>query len=111
MIYALVILSLVALPAAALLSLSDSQKGLRRLFQSLHNERGTAKEEFRRVPDDPLTMPCSDPFPELSFTRSLLALSKVRLLAPGGSPEPAPVEPSSSASVPHAQLRNHDRAL
>ncbi len=110
MIFILVILSISALLALVVLGLSDSHRRVTSLFQHLRNRPAEEpKEEPIRTSTDALT--CSDPFPELSFTRSLLALSRVRSQAPDSSPEHAPAEPSSLASVPHAQLKSRDQAL
>ncbi len=51
------------------------------------------------------------PLQAYNFSRSLLALSKVRSLTRDGFQAPSPVESSSSVSVPHAQLKTLDRAL
>jgi len=48
---------------------------------------------------------------ELSFTRSLLALSRVRSLCVDGYQAPASAESSSLVSVPLAQSKNPDSAL
>ncbi len=48
---------------------------------------------------------------DLRFTDSLLALNKVGLRVPGGSPVPDSVESSSLVSVHPARSKNHDPAL
>lgn len=58
-----------------------------------------------------VTLPQPDPVSELNFTRSLLALSKVGLLARGGSPEPVPDESSLLVLAHPARSKNPDQAL
>jgi hypothetical protein len=110
MILLVVILSASALLAVTVLGVSEAHTRISRLFEHLRNGPAEeVREESRSAPD--CTLIGSDPFPELSFTRSLLALSKVRSPAPDSSPEHAPAEPSSLALVPHAQLKSRDQAL
>jgi hypothetical protein len=51
-----------------------------------------------------------DIYADAGFTRSLLALSKVRSLDPYGSRSPEPVESSSSESLHPVRSRTHDQA-
>ena len=62
-------------------------------------------------PPTAVHLPKSDAFIELGFTRSLLALSKVRSLDPYGSRVPEHAESSSWVSTRPAQSQTPDREL
>jgi hypothetical protein len=83
--------------------------------------RAGRRPDFLQVDEEPVCTPCGPPatarpsamdaFAELGFTRSLLALSKVRSPDPYGSPIPEPAESSSLVLAPHAQSQTPDREL
>ncbi len=110
------IINLLSMVFVASLSLSianlrDSRNRLIRLFPDTDDLRGTSNAALKQVQEQIAALPYSDPISELSFTRSLLALSTIGLQARDGSPEPGSVESSSLVSVRHAQSKNPGRAL
>src|SRR5437879_2643172 len=92
--------------ALFLVEYGDSHTRIARRLDALQKQTPEASEQPVCTPASlPATMqsPKSDAFSELSFTRSLLALSKVRSLDPYGSPAPAHDESSSLVLAHPAQ--------
>lgn len=101
----------VASLSLSIANLRESRNRLIRLFADANDRRGTCNSAVQQVQAQMAALPYSDPISELSFTRSLLALSTIGLQARDGSPEPGSVESSSLVSVRHAQSKSPDRAL
>ena len=101
----------VASLSLSIINLRDSHNRLIRLFGDVDERCTESDSALKEVQAQIAALPYSDPISELSFTRSLLALSTVGLQARDGSPEPGSAESSSLVSVRHAQSKNPDRAL
>jgi hypothetical protein len=105
----------------SLIGLYESHQRVTRLLDGLNEDRRKAKNktDLSLVPCVPLSAlgknnnPDTnfDIYADVGFTRSLLALSKVRSLDPYGSRSPEPVESSSSESLHPVQSRIRDQAL
>lgn len=98
----------VASLSLSIISLRESRNSLISLFAGTDEAANPVFEEIRT---QIAALPYSDPISELSFTRSLLALSTIGLQARDGSPERGPVESSSLVSVRRAQSKSPDPTL
>lgn len=102
----------VASLSLSIVSLRESHNRLIRLFADAENgRRATCASALQQVQAQLAALPYTDPISELSFTRSLLALSTIGLLVRDGSPEPGRAESSSLVSIRRAQSQNPDPAL
>gem|GEM_PF-5946892 len=116
MIFAFLFTVFVGVCAVALIGLEDSHNRVTRLLQELDEqaaERTQQQERGQPVATGPMvTVPATaDAFRELSFTRSLLALSKADSPVPYDFPLPVLDESSLSASVPLDQSKNRVQVL
>jgi hypothetical protein len=100
-----------AICALSLVGLGESHTRVSRLLDDLDEGARTTKKEETATPAFSQDAPSLDTFSEIGFTRSLLALSKVRSLDPYGSPAPAHAESSSSESLHPVRSKTRDRAL
>jgi hypothetical protein len=104
----------------SLIGLYESHQRVSRLLDELNDDRRKAnKPDLSLVPSPPVAALLGthsnpdtnfDIYSDVAFTRSLLALSKVRSLDPYGSRAPEPVESSSSESFHPVQSRTRDQA-
>jgi hypothetical protein len=102
----------------SLIGLYESHQRVSRLLDGLNEDRRKAKNktDLSLVPSTPLAALGNnqdtnfDIYADVGFTRSLLALSKVRSLDPYGSRSPEPVESSSSESLHPVRSRTRDQA-
>lgn len=102
----------VASLSLSIVSLRESHNRLIRLFADAEDGcRATCAAAVQQVQAQIAALPYTDPISELSFTRSLLALSTIGLLVRDGSPEPGRAESSSLVSIRRAQSQNPDPAL
>jgi hypothetical protein len=112
MIIAIGILAFLATCALSLVGLGESHSRVTRILNEMNDER--VKEETTTNQAPPTIEPQAqkqDVFAEVGFTRSLLALSKVRSLDPYEAPILARDESSLLASVRHAQSKNRAPVL
>jgi hypothetical protein len=104
----------------SLIGLYESHQRVSRLLDELNEDRRKAKNkaDLSLVPSIP---PAAlgknnnpdanfDIYADVGFTRSLLALSKVRSLDPYGSRSPEPVESSSLESFRPVRSKTRDQA-
>lgn len=103
----------VASLSLSIVSLRESHNRLIRLFADAEDGccGATCASALQQVQAQIAALPYTDPISELSFTRSLLALSTIGLLVRDGSPEPGRAESSSLVSIRRAQSQNPDPAL
>jgi hypothetical protein len=106
MIIAVGILAFMAICALSLVGLGESHSRVSRILNEMDDHR-VHEEPQTEVPVIELQSPKMDVFAEVGFTRSLLALSKVRSLDPYEAPKLDHVESSSWVSVRRAQSKNH----
>jgi len=114
MIMAVGILVFIAICALSLVGLGESHTRVSRILSDLDSEL-----DNNRIKDDLPAQaaaigpqaPYLDVFGEVGFTRSLLALGKVRLLDPYESPILEPSESSSLVSVRRARSKSRARLL
>ncbi len=117
MIFAFLCTVFVGVCAVALIGMEDSHVRFTRFLeeldqqaaQRLGQQEASARAGFIRA--FPTPQSAAETSGEISFTRSLLALSKVDSLVPGDSPVPAPGVSSSLASALPDQSKNHVQAL
>jgi hypothetical protein len=108
------ILAFIAICALSLVGLGESHSRVSRIFNQLDDSRVKEDEESQAPAMMPPTQKIdalSDVFAEVGFTRSLLALSRVRSLDPYEAPALAHDESSSLVSVHRAQSKSRDRVL
>ncbi len=107
MIIAVGIIAFMAICALSLVGLGESHTRVSRILNELEDNRGNAQPINEQIPAmQPQAIKIdvfSDPFSEVAFTRSLLALSKVGSPVPCDSPALEHVESSSLVSVLRAQ--------
>lgn len=103
MIFAFLFTVVVGVCAVALIGLEDSHYRVTRLMEEMDFQTAARAEQPAKEPN--LTAP------DVEFTRSLLALSKVDSQVPCDSPKHERGEFSSSASIPPDRLRSHVQAL
>ncbi len=112
MIIAIGILVFMAVCALSLIGLGESHSRVSRILTELDYNRLERETESR-----PLTLAAEpeaekvDVFQEVAFTRSLLALGRVRSQDPYEAPVLEPGGSSSLESVPLARSKNRARAL
>ena len=117
MIFAFLFTVFIGVCAVALIGLEDSHYRFTRLLEELDEQAAQRSEQHNGEPQTnvvgPILVPqlATDTSGELSFTRSLLALSKVDSLVPCGSPAPARDVSSLLVSAPPDQLKNRVQAL
>ena len=100
----------------SLVGLYESHHRVKRLLNELNEERQKTanKTKLDLVPPSPTAQ--NEPganfeiYSDVAFTRSLLALSRVRSLDPYGSPVLEPVESSSSGSFHPVRSKTRDPA-
>ena len=107
MIIAVGILVFVAICALSLVGLGESHSRVSRILDEMDDHRVKQETETQAPPAIEPRAQTIDVFAEVGFTRSLLALSKVRSLDPYGSPVPATDESSSLVSVHPVQSKSH----
>ena len=106
MIIAVGILAFMAICALSLAGLGESHTRVSRILTELDNNRVNAEAKDEAPAATQPEEPKADVFSEVAFTRSLLALSKVRSLSPYATQELEPAESSSLVLVHHAQSKN-----
>ena len=111
MIFIVAVTVFIGICALSLVGLGESHMRVTRLLDELE-ENSCAKREVE-VPAPAIASqgPKLDSFGELGFTRSLLALSKVRSLYPYDSPVHVHDESSLLVSVHPGQSKNREREL
>jgi hypothetical protein len=92
---------------AILVRLRESHFNVNQFLQEMDVSARTSSQPASSGETEPATTGSSD----VLFTENLLALSKVGLRAPGGSPALAPAESSSLVSVRPDQSKTHVQAL
>jgi hypothetical protein len=107
------ILVFMAICALSLVGLGESHSRVSRILNELDDNRLKEASESRApaIMQAQKIEDSSDVFAEVGFTRSLLALSKVRSLDPYEAPILAPDESSSLVSVRRSQSKNHAQVL
>jgi hypothetical protein len=111
MIIAVGILVFMAICALSLVGLGESHTRVSKILNDLDDHRVRRDTETQAPPAMEPQAQKMDVFGEVGFTRSLLALSKVRSLDPYGVPRPEPDESSLLVSVRRAQSKNHAPTL
>lgn len=111
MIIAVGILVFIAICALSLVGLGESHSRVSRILNELDDHRVKHEPESQPAPAIEPNGQKMDAFAEVGFTRSLLALSRVRSLDPYEAPTLSPDESSSLVSVRHSQSKNHVQAL
>lgn len=101
----------VASLSLSIVNLRESHGRLLRLFAETGDGRETRPQALAGVQAQIAVLPYTDPISELSFTRSLLALSTIGLLIRDDSPEPGRAESSSLVSIHRTQSQSPDPAL
>ena len=113
MIIAVGILAFVAICALSLVGLGESHSRVARILNEMDDQQ--VKQEQETLAQAPLVVEpqeqTADVFAEVSFTRSLLALSKVRSLDPYGAPILATDEFSSLVLVRRSRSKSHAEVL
>ena len=113
MIIAVGLLVFIAICALSLVGLGESHSRVSRILNELDDQRVKEEPQSQATPliiIEPQSEK-NDVFTEVSFTRSLLALSRVRSLDPYGAPVLAHEESSSLVSVRSAQSKNLAQVL
>jgi hypothetical protein len=111
MIIAVGILVFMAICALSLVGLGESHNRVSRILNDLDEHRVQPEAEIQAPPTMEPQAQKIDVFAEVGFTRSLLALSKVRSQDPYEAPILEPDESSSLVSVRHARSKNRVPAL
>ena len=111
MIIAVGILVFIAICALSLVGLGESHSRVSRILNELDDQRVNQETENRGHAAIEPQSPKMDVFAEVGFTRSLLALSKVRSLDPYEAPVLERAESSSLVSVHRSQSKNHAQVL
>ncbi len=113
MIIAVGLLVFVAICALSLVGLGESHTRVSRILNELDDHR--VKQEIELSATQPPALQLqpekTDVFAEVSFTRSLLALGRVRSLDPYEAPVPEHDEFSSLVSIHHSQSKNRAQVL
>jgi len=107
MIIAVGILGFMALCALSLVGLGESHMRVSKILNELDDNRVKSEGETQAAPAMEPQAQKMDVFAEVGFTRSLLALSKVRSLDPYEAPARELDESSSLVSVHRAQSKSH----
>ncbi len=112
MIIAFGLLVFIAICALSLVGLGESHSRVSRILNELDDHRVKQEPQEQAAPAmiEPQA-PKMDVFAEVSFTRSLLALSRVRSLDPYEAPVLEHDESSSLVSVRRVQSKNHAQVL
>jgi hypothetical protein len=108
MIIAVGILVFMAICALSLVGLGESHSRVSKILDDMDDNRVKHDTETQAPAIEPLAQKV-DVFAEVGFTRSLLALSKVRSLDPYEAPILDPDESSSLVSVRLARSKNRAR--
>jgi hypothetical protein len=111
MIIAVGILVFMAICALSLVGLGESHTRVSKILNDMDDHRVKQETETQAPPAIEPQAPKMDAFAEVGFTRSLLALSRVRSLDPYEAPALAHDESSSLVSVHRAQSKSRDRVL
>lgn len=111
MIFIVAVTVFVGICALSLVGLGESHMRVTRLLEELEADSSVNRETEVPAPAVGSQTSKLDAFGELGFTRSLLALSKVRLLYPYDFPAPVNDESSSLASVRPRQSKNREKEL
>ena len=111
MIMAVGILAFIAICALSLVGLGESHSRIARILNEMDNQPVKQEAENQASLAIEPQEQTADVFAEVSFTRSLLALSKVRSLDPYEVPILGPDESSSLVSVRHFQSKNRAQVL
>ena len=113
MIFAFIFTVFVGICAVALIGLEDSHYRVKRLLEQLDEQSAQQPpaEQAKEVAPMVTGQQTADAFGELSFTRSLLALSKVDSPVPCDSPAHVLGESSSLVSVRPDRSKNHVQVL
>jgi hypothetical protein len=114
MIMAVGILVFVSICALSLVGMGKAHTRVSRILSELDTEldnNSIEEDSPNQAPALGPPAPYMDVFGEVGFTRSLLALGKVRLLDPYESPKLEPAESSSLVSVRRARSRSRARLL
>ncbi len=111
MIFIVAVTVFIGICALSLVGLGESHMRVTRLLDELEEDSSAKREAEVPAPAIASQAPKLDAFGELGFTRSLLALSKVRLLYPCDFPAPVNDESSSLVSVRPRQSKNREREL
>ena len=111
MIIAVGILVFMAICALSLVGLGESHTRVSKILNQLDYNRAEKQVESQAPPAIEPQAPKMDVFAEVGFTRSLLALSKVRSQDPYEAPTRAHDESSSLVSVHLAQSKSRVQAL
>ena len=111
MIIAVGILAFIAICALSLVGLGESHSRVARILNEMDNQPVKQEAEDQVPLAIERQEQTADVFSEVSFTRSLLALSKVRSLDPYEAPILAPDESSSLVSVRRSQSKNRAQVL
>jgi hypothetical protein len=111
MIIAVGILVFMAMCALSLVGLGESHSRVSRILNEMDDHRVNPEAGTQAPPAIEPQAPKIDVFAEVGFTRSLLALSKVRSLDPYEAPKLEHDESSSLASVRRSQSKNHAQVL
>jgi hypothetical protein len=102
MIIAVGIFVFMAVCALSLVGLGESHSRVSSILSQMDSNR-EKEDSLSQAPAIEPHAPAIDVFAQVGFTRSLLALSKVRSLAPYSSQVPETVESSSLVSVRRVQ--------
>ena len=116
MIIAVGLFVFVAICSLSLVGLGESHSRVSRILNELDDNRVKQEAEAHAVAQVPAPAMEAEPekmdvFAEVAFTRSLLALSKVRSQDPYEAPILEPDESSSLVSVRRSQSKSRARAL
>jgi hypothetical protein len=111
MIIAVGILVFMSICALSLVGLGESHTRVSKILSDLDDHQVNQDSHSQAPPAMEPQAEKIDVFAEVGFTRSLLALSKVRLLDPYEAPKLERAESSLSVSVPRSQLKNRARVL
>jgi hypothetical protein len=111
MIIAVGIVVFVVICALSLVGLGESHSRVSRILDEMDDHRIKEEAENQAPPVLEPQIQKMDVFAEVGFTRSLLALSKVRSLDPYEAPVLERAESSSLASVRRVQSKNPVQVL
>ena len=99
-----------AVSTAIVVRLRECHVNVSELFSEIAKEKSAGPRALATSALDTIHMARPEPS-DAAFTESLLALGKVGLRVPGGSPAPVSAEASSLVSVHHAQSKSHGLVL
>lgn len=112
MVTALLVFSVSVVLAMAFVGLTEAHYGVNRRFMELDtNQAGAALDELPARMTETNASAYTDQLPELSFTRSLLALSKARSQGFCDFPTPSPAGSSSLVLAHRVQSKNPDQLI